>query len=112
MAPPTDHPETIRGRRNPSRLQVLLGSFTTVLLAELGDKTQMTTLLMTSSSRQPGVVFAGAVLALIATSGFGVFVGQWLSRRLDSRQIEVIAGLIFLGVAVWLGLDILQGWRA
>jgi putative Ca2+/H+ antiporter (TMEM165/GDT1 family) len=51
-------------------------------------------------------------LALIATSFLGVFVGQWLSQRLDPRRIEIISGLIFLVVALWLSWDILQGWQA
>jgi putative Ca2+/H+ antiporter (TMEM165/GDT1 family) len=112
MAPKTDHPEIVGRPENPSRFKVLLGSFTTVLLAELGDKTQITTLLMTSSSSQPWVVFGGATLALIATSFLGVFVGQWLSQRLDPRRMEVISGLIFLLVALWLTLDILQVWQS
>ncbi len=112
MAPKTDHPEIVSRPENPSRFKVLLGSFATVLLAELGDKTQITTLLMTSSSSQPWVVFGGAALALIATSFLGVFVGQWLSQRLDPRRIEVISGLIFLVVALWLTLDILQVWQS
>ncbi|MCS7030595.1 MAG: TMEM165/GDT1 family protein [Gloeomargarita sp. SKYG116] len=92
-----------------SRLKIALGSFGTVLLAELGDKTQVTTLLMTSSSHQPGVVFVGAALALLATSCLGVLVGHWLSQWLDPRRVEVVSGAFFLAVALWLGWD---WWRA
>jgi len=95
-----------------SRWRLVLGSFTTVLLAELGDKTQVTTLLMTGSSQQPGVVFAGAALALLTTSFLGVYVGQWLSQRFEPRHVEIISGLIFLGVALWLGWDMVQAKQA
>ena len=112
MIPETEHPETVSQPIHPARLKIFLGSFSTVLLAELGDKTQITTLLMTGSSQQPWVIFGGAALALIATSFLGVFVGQWLSQRLDPRRIEIISGLIFLVVALWLVWDIFQGWQA
>ncbi|MCS6781656.1 MAG: TMEM165/GDT1 family protein [Gloeomargarita sp. SKYBB_i_bin120] len=92
-----------------SRLKIVLGSFGTVLLAELGDKTQVTTLLMTGSSHQPGVVFAGAALALLVTSSLGVWVGHWLSQRLPPRRVEMVSGLFFLLVALWLGWD---WWQA
>ncbi|APB33251.1 Putative membrane protein [Gloeomargarita lithophora Alchichica-D10] len=108
MTPKTDHLTTSNPPAGSSQLKIFLGSFTTVLLAELGDKTQITTLLMTSSSHQPWVVFSGSALALIVTSFLGVFLGQWLSQRLDPRRIEVISGLIFLLVALWLLLDIFQ----
>jgi len=109
---PTDAPSPSLPTQPVSRWRVMLGSFTTVLLAELGDKTQVTTLLMTGSSQQPWVVFAGAALALMATSLLGVFVGQWIGQRLDPRHVEVVSGLIFLGVALWLGWDMVQARHA
>ncbi len=104
--PDSLHPKA--EERQSAGLKVLLGSFATVLLAELGDKTQITTLLMTGSSSQPWSVFIGAALALMATSLLGVLVGQWLHQRLDPRRVEVISGLIFLLVAGWLTLDMLR----
>ena len=58
---------------------VLLTTFTTVFLAELGDKTQLATLLLSAQSGQPWVVFLGAALALISSSLVGVLVGRWLA---------------------------------
>ncbi|MEN9216299.1 MAG: TMEM165/GDT1 family protein [Gloeomargarita sp. HHBFW_bins_162] len=112
MSEKVNTPEVPPAEEGTSRFKIMLGSFATILLAELGDKTQITTLLMTTSSGQPWMVFTGAALALLATSLLGVFVGQWLSQRLDPRRVEVISGIIFLLVAAWLTVDILQSRHA
>ncbi|MEM9949329.1 MAG: TMEM165/GDT1 family protein, partial [Cyanobacteria bacterium P01_D01_bin.36] len=64
--------------QNPSNgfWPVFLSTFVTIFLAELGDKTQVTTMLMSAESKAPVVVFLGAGLALISTSLIGVLLGQ------------------------------------
>ena len=64
-----------------SFIAVLFSTFTTVFVAELGDKTQLATLLLAQSG-SPVLVFIGAALALIASSLVGVLVGQWLAKTL------------------------------
>ena len=59
---------------------VMLSTFTTVFLAELGDKTQLATLLLSAQSGQPWLVFVGAALALACSSLVGVLVGRWRRR--------------------------------
>lgn len=78
----------------------------TIFLAELGDKTQITTLLMTAQSHNPWVVFAGAGSALICTSLLGVLLGRWLATRLDRKTLDRSAGITLLVLAVGLILDI------
>jgi len=99
---------TPQGDRYPLVLQVFCSSFVTIFLAELGDKTQVTTLLMSAESQSPWVVFAGAGSALVLTSLLGVLLGQWLSTRLAPRTLEVAAGLSLLLVSVLLVWDIIQ----
>ena len=64
-----------------SFIAVLFSTFTTVFVAELGDKTQLATLLLSAQSGSPVLVFIGAALALIASSLVGVLVGQWWQKR-------------------------------
>ena len=89
---------------------VFLSTFITIFLAELGDKTQVTTLLMSAESKAPIVVFLGAGLALIATSLIGVLLGQWLSNRVSEETLDTCAGILLLLITIGLVSDILSVW--
>lgn len=93
----------------PNSWQVFGTTFLTIFLAELGDKTQVTTLLMSAESHAPWVVFAGAGSALVLTSLLGVWLGQWISTRLSPKILEKAAGLTLLLIAGVLLLDVLWG---
>ena len=88
---------------------VFSSTFLTIFLAEIGDKTQITTLLMSAESHAPWVVFAGAGSALILTSLLGVLLGQWLAHRIEPQTLDRAAGLTLLGITFWLLLDVWQG---
>ncbi|CAK6695126.1 TMEM165/GDT1 family protein [Synechococcus sp. BA-124 BA4] len=82
---------------------VAVTTFTTVFLAELGDKTQLAALLLSAESGQPGVVFVGAALALICSSLVGVLLGRWLAAVLPAQRLERIAGVLMVSLGLWLG---------
>ncbi|NEQ49062.1 MAG: TMEM165/GDT1 family protein, partial [Leptolyngbya sp. SIO3F4] len=81
---------------------VFISTFITIFLAELGDKTQVATLLISAESHKPLTVFVGAALALISTSLIGVLVGQWLSRRVSPETLDTLAGVLLLIISVGL----------
>lgn len=87
---------------------IFCSTFFTIFLAEMGDKTQLATLLMSAESQSPWVVFTGAAIALIATSLIGVLIGSWLSQRLSPKTIETSAGLLLLFISFSLLWDVLQ----
>ncbi|WNZ26647.1 TMEM165/GDT1 family protein [Leptolyngbya sp. NK1-12] len=89
-----------------AELKIFCSTFLTIFLAELGDKTQMATLLMTAESHQPWIVFAGAGSALVATSLIGVWLGCWLAKRVSTKTLEKSAGLLLLLVAAQLVWDV------
>ncbi len=89
-------------------VSVFGSTFITIFLAELGDKTQVATLLMSAQSHQPWVVFAGAASALVATSLVGVLVGRWLCQNVSPKALEKATGCILLLVAVLLVLDVVR----
>ena len=92
---------------------VVASTFGTVFVAELGDKTQLATLLLSAQSGAPWLVFLGAALALICSSLAGVLLGQWLARILPPGRVEQMAGLLMLGLGIWLGLQAVQSlWFA
>jgi Ca2+/H+ antiporter, TMEM165/GDT1 family len=86
---------------------VFASTFVTIFFAEIGDKTQLTILLMTAESHNPGMVFAGAGLALVATSLLGVLLGRWLASRIAPKTLERAAGVILLGISAILLWEIL-----
>jgi putative Ca2+/H+ antiporter (TMEM165/GDT1 family) len=99
----TESGEKPSGR--PGFFAVLLSTFTTVFLAELGDKTQLATLLLSAQSGSPGLVFLGAAFALICSSLVGVLVGQWLAKTLPPERIEFMAGVLMVCLGLWLGFQ-------
>lgn len=76
--------------------------FSSVFFAELGDKTQLATLLFAAKSPEAKwTVFAGAAIALVATSALGVLAGDLVSRSVDPRTLSRIAGAGFVAIGVW-----------
>lgn len=84
-------------------LTVFFSTAGTVFLAELGDKTQLAALLLAAESGRPGLVFLGASLALICSSLVGVLLGRWLSSLMAPHQLERAAGVLMVGLGLWLG---------
>ena len=81
----------------------LLGTvFATVFVAELGDKTQLATLLY-ASDRAAGklTVFAGAAAALVLTSAIGVLAGSLIAEYVSPRVLHYVAGAGFIAVGIW-----------
>jgi len=82
--------------------KVFLTIFGTVFLAELGDKTQLATVLFaTRESLHPFVVFLAASAALIATSAVGVAAGSFIADQIDTRILSYIAGAGFIIIGAW-----------
>ena len=83
-------------------LKVLFVVFGTVFLAELGDKTQLATVLFASKPSVSLVtVFVGASLALILASLIAVAAGSVISHYVDPRYLSYIAGAGFIVIGVW-----------
>ncbi len=76
--------------------------FVTVFVAELGDKTQLATMLFASEKEvSKWAVFAGSSLALIVASGMGVLAGSLVSEYVSSKALSAIAGAGFIIIGVW-----------
>ncbi len=76
--------------------QIITTTFITVFLAEIGDKTQLSVLVISAQSHQPWIVFAGAAIALVSTSLLGVIAGKWLAKTFSPSLLNTLAGLSFL----------------
>jgi putative Ca2+/H+ antiporter (TMEM165/GDT1 family) len=82
--------------------KILATVFASVFIAELGDKTQLATMLF-ASDKEVGklTVFAGAALALIVSSAIGVAAGSIVSQYVSARQLQYLAGIGFIAIGVW-----------
>lgn len=82
--------------------KILLTVFATVFIAELGDKTQLATMLFaTDKEVSKLIVFIGASLALVATSAIGVLVGSLISDYISAKHLQYIAGAGFIVIGAW-----------
>ena len=80
----------------------LAAIFLTVFLAELGDKTQLATVLFAADGRHsPLAVFLAAALALVASTALAVVAGTLAERYLAVVPLKLIAGLGFIAIGVW-----------
>jgi Ca2+/H+ antiporter, TMEM165/GDT1 family len=89
-------------------MSTFLSTFITIFLAEMGDKTQLATLLLSAQSQSPWIVFAGAGSALIATSLVGVLLGRYLAKVLSPRTIDIAAGVLLMVISILLLGDVVQ----
>lgn len=83
-------------------LKTLAIVFGTIFLAELGDKTQLATLLFaTKNPVALSTVFVGASLALIVATGIAVLGGSVISHYVDPKYLSYAAGAGFIVIGVW-----------
>ena len=76
-------------------LSLLISTFITIFIAELGDKTQLATLTMSGTSNKPLAVFLGSSIALISASLIGALAGGSISNFLPEIILKSIAALTF-----------------
>jgi putative Ca2+/H+ antiporter (TMEM165/GDT1 family) len=84
--------------------------FAAVFLAELGDKTQLATLLFSVDGKHhPVAVFAAAAAALCLSTGLAVLIGVASARHLEAIPLKLIAGIGFVAIGTWSIVDYLRG---
>ncbi|MEK6559962.1 MAG: TMEM165/GDT1 family protein [Planctomycetota bacterium] len=85
--------------------KIILSTFVTIFLAELGDKTQIASILMTSKTNKPVLVFIGTMLAFAVVTVIGVAVGSVITKFLPINFIKVGAAIAFIivGILILLG---------
>ncbi len=82
--------------------KIFLTVFVTVFLAEVGDKTQLATMLFASDSEvSKYTVFFAASLALVVAAGIGVLAGTLLGEVINPRYLHYIAGVGFVLIGLF-----------
>ena len=92
-------------------LSIFITTFTTIFIAELGDKTQIATLMLSAESGKPIIVFIGSSLALISSSLVGVLLGKWLSDKISPSKFAFFTGLLMIIISIFLAYDIVLSYK-
>ena len=83
-------------------MKVFITVFIVIFLAELGDKTQLATMLFaTRQSVSLITIFIGASLALMVSTGLAVVGGSLISQYADPKYLSYVAGAGFILIGIW-----------
>ena len=93
-----------------SFLSIFITTFTTIFIAELGDKTQIATLMLSAESGKPIIVFLGSSIALISSSVVGVLIGKCLSKKISPSKFNLSAGVLMIMISIFLAYDTLKNY--
>lgn len=107
---------TLRGDQlaedETNRMGSKFGPFMTVavtfFLAELGDKTMLTTVTIASQQKSFTAVWIGSTLGMVIADGIAIGVGKVMGKRIPERAIKYIAAGIFLLAGAYTVLDAFQ----
>ena len=71
-------------------------TFLTILVTEIGDKTQVSSGLLAAEYKAPFVIFIGVTIGLAITIGLNVFVGSKLAEKLPRKAIKITTNVMFV----------------
>ena len=76
--------------------------FISVLIAEMGDKTQLATFgFATNPNHTKWLVFGASALALVVSSAIAVMFGEIITNYIGEKTLKAISGVIFIIIGVW-----------
>lgn len=90
--------------------KVFFIAFGTLFLAELGDKTQLAVFTLVTTHKDTLSVFLGASVALTIVTLIGAAFGQLVSRYVPTNYLQVAAGILFVGIGIFVLKDSLPAF--
>ena len=88
-----------------SFFSIFITTFTTIFIAELGDKTQIATLMLSAESGRPIIVFLGSSSALVFASLLGALTGGSISSFVPEVVLKSIASITFFIIGIRLFIN-------
>jgi len=82
-------------------MEAFLVSMMTVAIAEMGDRTQLLSLVLVTQYRRPWPILAGILLATLANHALAGLIGVWLGRYLTPPVLDGVVGVSMLAMALW-----------
>ena len=83
-------------------MEAFLVSTGIVALAEMGDKTQLLSLVLAARFRKPWPIVLGILVATLANHALAGAVGSWVQAQLGPQVLRWVLGLSFIAMAVWM----------
>jgi putative Ca2+/H+ antiporter (TMEM165/GDT1 family) len=93
----------------PSKAGVFLTTLVAFFLVEMGDKTQVATVMLGARFDNVLAVTAGTTMGMMIANVPAVLFGDALAKKVPMRALQIGAALMFLGLGLWMIAD-LQGW--
>ncbi len=82
-------------------MESFLVSLSTVAIAEIGDRTQLLSLMLAAHYRRPWPILAGVLCATLANHAVAGIVGVHLGRFLTPTVLDAVVGISMIGMALW-----------
>lgn len=98
--------------RNFLNWHVFVLTFSTLFIAEMGDKTQLAVFSLVTESKQPLSVFIGASLALAVVTLIGVIFGGLVTKIVPPHYLKIGAGILFVGIGFYTLWEAFSGMLA
>ena len=95
--------------RAPTKAGVFLTTLVAFFLVEMGDKTQVATVMLGARFDNVLAVTAGTTMGMMIATVPAVLFGEALAKKVPMRALQIGAALLFLGLGLWMIAD-LQGW--
>ena len=82
-------------------MDAFLVSTSVVVLAEIGDKTQLLAFILAAKFRKPVPIILGILAATLVNHGFAGAVGSWITSMVSPTTLRWVLGVSFIGMAAW-----------
>ena len=82
-------------------MEAFFVSLTTIAVAEIGDRTQLLSLVLAARYRRPWPIIAGILCATLANHTVAGVVGVWFGTLLNPRTLGVVVGISMIAMAIW-----------
>lgn len=81
--------------------KIFAGTFVTIFLTEMGDKTQFAALAASSQTKSTSTVMLAVILALSLAGILGVLFGKFLGNMLNPEIMKYVSGTLFILIGIW-----------
>ena len=82
----------------------------TFFIAELGDKTMLTTITIASQQQSFIGVWLGSTLGMVVADGLAIIVGKVMGKRIPERAVKIIAAMVFFAAGLWTIAAAIRQW--